>query len=243
MGDPSVSIYFGVPPAMTVTYDVMPIASEDFTVNAPPYSLVAISYEGELRGTAQTNASGVALVHFDNPIMGGNDADIVVTGQNYQPFFGTITMAGTDGPYVIKDSFTLDNASGASNPVPGDDVDLSLTMKNVGSENSTNTVVDITTTDSYITITDDTENYGTIIAGQSKAIANGYAFSVADSIPDGHMVSVSVSATDGTDVWTSSINFELFAPNLLAGAVSVDDAAGNNNGRLDPGETAILSLP
>ncbi len=240
MGDPSVSIYFGVPPAMTVTYDVMPIASEDFTVNAPPYSLVAISYEGELRGTAQTNASGVALVHFDNPIMGGNDADIVVTGQNYQPFFGTITMAGTDGPYVIKDSFTLDNASGASNPVPGDDVDLSLTMKNVGSENSINTVVDITTSDSYITITDDTENYGIIIAGQSKAIANGYAFSVADSIPDGHMVSVSVSATDGTDVWTSSINFELFAPSLLAGAVSVDDAAGNNNGRLDPGETANI---
>ncbi len=242
MGDPSLSVYFGVPPTMPVTYDVMPIGSDQFVVNAPAYSLVAISYDGTLRGTAQANAAGVATVLFDAPIMGGGEADIVVTGQNYEPFFGEITMAGTDGPYVIKDSYILDNGSGSSNPSPGDDMDLSLTMKNVGSEDATNTVVSISSTDNYITLTDATENYGTITAGQSKSITNGYGFSVADSIPDGHMVSLSISSTDGTDVWASSMAFELFAPSLTAGSISIDDAAGNNNGRLDPGETASITV-
>jgi hypothetical protein len=94
MGDPSISIYMGVPPTMNVNYDVLPVGADEFVVNAPAYSLVALSYDGDLKGTAQANASGVATIHFNDPITTAGEADIVITGQNYEPFFGTVILAG-----------------------------------------------------------------------------------------------------------------------------------------------------
>jgi hypothetical protein len=97
MGDPSVSIYFSQPLPSSTTYDeLMPIGTETFEVQTEPYSLVAISFEGELCGTAQANPSGVAMVNL-NPINTVGEADIVVTGQNRVPFFGTVTIAGAPG--------------------------------------------------------------------------------------------------------------------------------------------------
>lgn len=97
MGDPSVSIYFSQPmPSSTSYAEIMPMGAETFDVQTEPYSLVAISYDGELMGTAQAGPSGVAVVHL-TPITTPGEADIVVTGQNRRPFFGTITIAGAPG--------------------------------------------------------------------------------------------------------------------------------------------------
>ena len=97
MGDPSLSVYLSQPLPSSTTYEpIMPMAAETFEVQTEPYSLVAISFEGELRGSAQANPSGIAVVHL-NPVSTVGEADIVVTGQNRVPFFGTVTIAGEPG--------------------------------------------------------------------------------------------------------------------------------------------------
>lgn len=97
MGDPSVSIYFSQPMPSSTAYDeIMPMGAETFDVQTEPYSLVAISFDGDLMGTAQAGPSGLAVVHL-TPITTPGEADIVVTGQNRRPFFGTIVVAGAPG--------------------------------------------------------------------------------------------------------------------------------------------------
>ncbi len=240
-GDAYSTVFTEVPQNLTVVHNSVLLSGvTQFDVTADEYATICLSKDGEILGVAQSDGTGTTLlIPAQTP---GTLLDLVVTKQNHYRYTAVVEVIPPTGPYVIKDSYILDNGSGSSNPSPGDDMDLSLTMKNVGSEDATNTVVSISSTDNYITLTDATENYGTITAGQSKSITNGYGFSVADSIPDGHMVSLSISSTDGTDVWASSMAFELFAPSLTAGSISIDDAAGNNNGRLDPGETASITV-
>ncbi len=240
-GDAYSTVFTQVPLNLTVTHNgVLLSGVTQYEVTADEYATICLSKNGEILDVEQSNGTPTTLTFPAQ--LPGDVIDLVVTKQDHYRYEQQITVIPPSGPYVIKDSHTLDDATGNANgnPEPGETVGLSLTMKNVGSGASNNTVVDITTTDSYITITDDTENYGTINAGQTKLINNGYTFDVADSIPDGHMVTVSISSTNGTDVWNSSLAFELFAPQLEAGSITIDDAAGNGNGRLDPGETASV---
>ncbi len=138
MGDPSISVYMGVPSSMNVSYGVMPVGGDEFSVNAPAYSLVAISYNGDLKGTAQANSSGQATIHFDEPIMTAGEADIVVTGQNYEPFFGTVLLAGA--PESATSPLPLNNKMNVSaltklqwtdpSPVPAETFTLYLGTDN-----------------------------------------------------------------------------------------------------------------
>ncbi|MBD3232554.1 MAG: hypothetical protein GF315_02405, partial [candidate division Zixibacteria bacterium] len=86
MGDPSIMNYMGVPDDNNVTHDsAIPLVATYFTVNADPYSYVAISQDGVLHGAAWVDESGsvdVPLTPFEEP----GYADIVVTGQNKVPY-------------------------------------------------------------------------------------------------------------------------------------------------------------
>ncbi|MCD6365949.1 MAG: T9SS type A sorting domain-containing protein, partial [Bacteroidales bacterium] len=99
----------------------------------------------------------------------------------------------------------------------------------------------ISTTNPYVTITDDNEACGNIAGNSSAAFPNAYAFLVADSIPDQEQVTFNLEIRDINDtIWNSSFTVTLQAPELQVTTITVDDAAGNNNGRLDPGETVNL---
>jgi PKD repeat protein len=119
---------------------------------------------------------------------------------------------------------------------------LSLTVENVGIEAATGVEVSISTDDEYITITDDTEVYGDIEANTTAVVEDGFAYDVANDLPDGHSVTFEVSATDGTDVWVSYISITGYAPVLEFAGFSISDPTGNNNGKLDPGETADITV-
>ncbi|MCD4731334.1 MAG: PKD domain-containing protein, partial [Bacteroidales bacterium] len=71
----------------------------------------------------------------------------------------------------------------------------------------------------------------------------GFAYSVASDIPDLEEVSIAVTATSGSDLWESFILIEAHAPVLSVGTLTISDPNGNNNGLLDPGETATLIIP
>ncbi|HPR18885.1 MAG TPA: hypothetical protein PLD62_11630, partial [Candidatus Cloacimonadota bacterium] len=101
----------------------------------------------------------------------------------------------------------------------------------------------ISSDDEYVTVTDNTANYGTIAAGTVGTFTDGFEIQVDNLVPDQHDVIMELSATDGTDVWTSYFSFTLNAPVLTVGEMVIDDSAGNANGVLDPGETATVTIP
>jgi hypothetical protein len=246
MGDPSLMVYFSEPPAMSVTYSqLMPLSSNSFTVNAEPYAYVAISKDGVLYGAAEADATGLAVVSL-TPITVPGMADVVVTKQNRQPFISTVVVASPDGPYVLFDSYEVDDSNGNNNQMAefGENILFDVSLHNVGNSDATNVTSTISTSDEYLTLTDVTELIPDI-QSQTTVTANGaFAATLAAYIPDEHVAHFTISSSCDTNTWNSEFSLILYAPELATGQFTIDDAAGGNgNGRIDPGETVNIIIP
>ncbi|MCB2220950.1 MAG: T9SS type A sorting domain-containing protein [Bacteroidetes bacterium] len=245
MGDPSVMIYFSQPPETNASYaGLMPLASTTFTVTTEPYAYVAISKDGVLHGCALADATGIAEVSMFNPIVVPGEAGVVITGQNLMPYLGTVTVASPSGAYVLFDEMEIDDSNGNDNGLVdfGEYIMLDVSLENLGSLTASNLMATLSTADENVTIDTDTHSWPDIPAGNASIETAAFAFTVADLIPDQHVVSFDLEITDGVDTWVSTFNITLNAPVLSIGSYTIDDGAGNNNGRLDPGETANVII-
>ena len=200
--------------------------------------------DGTIYAIGFTDGSGVVTVIFDSPVQNPGLATVTVSGNNFLPYQSEIPVIPLDGPYVVKDSYEINDASGNANGLMdyGESILLTLTMKNVGLDEAVNVDVTISSDDDFVTITDDFENYGNIAPESTATVVDGFAFDVANDIPDGHFVLFNVSATDGTSVWESNFSIEGHAPFIELGEVVVLDPSGNNNGKIDPGETVDILI-
>lgn len=246
MGDPSVMIYYSQAPDVTANYQaLMPLASTSFTVNTDPYAYVAISKDGVLSGCAVADATGLAEVSMYNPIVVPGTADVIITGQNLKPFIGTVTVASPAGAYVLLDEYEIDDSNGNNNGIVDFDenIHLDVTLENLGSQTATNVVATLSTSDEYLVLNTYTHNWPNINAGGSSAQTDAFAFTVDEFIPDQHVAHFDLSVTNGVETWVSGFNITLNAPVLSILSYTIDDFAGNNNGRLDPGETADVYVP
>ncbi len=246
MGDPSLMIYFSEPPAMTVTYDpLLPLGSATFTVSTVPYAYVGLSMNGTGLGAALADSDGLAVVELTSVPEPGN-ADVVVTAQNYQPFMGTVLMANPAGPYVMLNEFVVDDSEGNNNGMAefGETILLDVELKNWGNGDALNTLTDLSTEDIYVSILDDNQDYGTIIAQDSVMQVDAFKFQIADSIPDMHAVDFNLNIQgDARESWGSTFSIMLFAPVMHLGSLAiVDTAGGNGNFRFDPGETVDIII-
>jgi len=246
MGDPSLMIYFSQPPDATSNYQgLMPLGVATFTVNTDPYAYVAITKDGVLHGCAIADDTGLAEVNMFNPILVPGTADVVITGQNLKPFIGTVNVASPTGPYVLFYELQIDDSNGNNNGIVdfGENILLDVTLENMGSQTGTNLVATISTTDTNLIINNATHNWPDIAVGATSLQTGAFEFTVNDVIPDQHIVQFDLEVTDGTETWNSMFNITLNAPVLSIGNYYIDDSYGNNNGRLDPGETADIIIP
>ncbi|MGM0566816.1 MAG: C25 family cysteine peptidase [Bacteroidota bacterium] len=241
-GGAFMTVYSEQPQDLDVAHNEVLLSGPDFfTVTADEGALIALSVDGEILGTAEGTGAPVDIPI--EPQMPGTMVDVVVTKQNYFRYHQQITVIPPDGPYVIKNSYEINDEEGNNNSIAeyGEALSLSLTVENVGNEDAEDVTVTIESDDPYITITDDTEEYGTIPAESMMTMEDAFEVQVHDSIPDNHTVSFNVIA-QGSESWESSFSMKLYAPVLSIGNLQVIDTEGNDNGRLDPGETADILI-
>ena len=95
-GDGSVMPYVTKPEANSVTIpSTVNAGATSVTINAVAGSYVAVTNNSSvIYGVAEANSSGVATVNFTNAIPSSGTLYVVVTRQQYQPYFGTITIGG-----------------------------------------------------------------------------------------------------------------------------------------------------
>ncbi|MDD2527840.1 MAG: C25 family cysteine peptidase [Lentimicrobiaceae bacterium] len=247
-GDPSLMIYYSVPPPVAVSYpSTLLIGMSSVPVNTTPYATVALSRNGALITALVADATGSANLTFD-PLTQVGLMDIVITAQNRQPHIGTIDVIPAEGPYVVFSSCTVTDAPPSGNGNGQLDYDetpaLNIILQNVGVETATNVTATLSSNDAYLTITDNSANYGNIGPGQSVGLPGGFTVNVANNIPDQHQVDFQLSAMDGSETWNSSFTLTANAPELAIGAMTIlDNEPGcNNDGILDPGETAEIQF-
>lgn len=243
-GDAFSTLYTQVPLTNNIVHDNIMLSGLDFfTITANAGSLVCLSVNGNIIGIADATGSSQDVVI--EPQEPGTIVDIVVTLQDHYRYETSIEVIPPDGPYCMYDSHEMSDDLGNGNGTVefGEEILYSLTMKNLGSDDAYNVQVTLAS-DEYATFVDDTEIYDTILMQQFVTRENAYRVQISDGIPDQHVLTFDVFASDtDSSTWTSSFSTTVFAPTITPGVMVIDDSeGGNNNGRLDPGETANLEI-
>jgi hypothetical protein len=248
MGDPSLSIYFSVPPDLTASYtNVLLMGTTTLNVTTEPYAYIGLSLNDTAFVAAQcADSLGQAVLNFDALTVPGY-LDIVITKQNRKPILDSIQVIPASGPYLTVSSFAVNDSLWGNNDHNADydeAVQLDVTVTNLGVLTAYNLVSTISTTDTNITITGNSFTFDSIPAGGTYIGYGAFTVTVKNNVADQHKTYCDVTFTDGTDTWTSTLILNLDAPQLTIGSITVTDPApgGNNNGVLDPGESATLKV-
>ena len=144
--------------------------------------------------------------------------------------------------YTIND----EEGNNDGNVNPGESILLGVTMENPTEEDISDVSVTISTESEFVTLLETTADLGDFEAGQMIEFEEIFSFEVSNQIPGNYEISFVLNATspDSEDMWRSSFSIPAYAPKLEFLEIVVDDSEwGNDNGRLDPGETAIVMIP
>ncbi|MBN2175241.1 MAG: T9SS type A sorting domain-containing protein, partial [Bacteroidales bacterium] len=242
-GDGFLTLYSEVPQSLTVLHNGQLLAGNNsFEVTADEGSLIALTVDGEIIATAV--GTGEPLEISIPPQQEGSQMIVTVTMQNFYRHQSMVDVISSNIAYVIKDDYEMNEVAGNGNGLMdyGETISLSVTMENIGTVAAVNVVVNLTSDNSFIAITDNTENFGNMQPGSIVSIEDCFQFEVDHLIPDNENIFFNLEATDGADTWVSQIVIKSHAPVLEFMGFEISDPAGNNNGRIDPGETVDIMI-
>ncbi len=161
----------------------------------------------------------------------------------------TALPVNPEGPYVVLTGTEPDDdASGASNGDgdgllnPGETIELTVTLRNVGTDAATNVSGELASESGSVTIVSSTSSWSDIPAGGEAACLSSFVFEIAGTALDGEALAFTLTVTHDSGSQDLSMQFNVVAPRLAYYFHRLDDAAtGNHNGVLDPGE--VVRLP
>ncbi len=246
MGDPATPMWTAFPAAITADHpSTVPngVGSVMIEVDAGgpvEDALVTLFKDGSLQVSGYTDSAGAITL----PITGVSSGTVLVTvtKYNHRPYLGSFDI-GTVATYPAVASFTVDDDSNGTSGGNGDGlvnaaeaIELPVALHNYGTSSASNVTATLSTGDPYVTITDASEDFGTIGAGATAWSADDFDLTVADDAPAGHVIDLDVTASSGGNDWTSLIQ------------LVVDNAAfeyagyswGGAGHDPDPGETGTM---
>lgn len=246
-GDPSIVVRTAMPQIITATHDPTTfIGMNQFQLSCPvDGALACITMNNVILGTALVS-NGIATINYPGPLSAIDTLKLVITKYNYIPYITTVPIIAASGPYVAYQTFYINDPAGNNNHLAdvGENITLDVTLKNLGVDTASGVNATISTSDPYVTITDNNQAFGDILANEANTQNNAYAASIANYVPDQHHapVNIAITATSG-ETWNSSFSININAPAFTIANVTIDDATGNANNSLDPGETVNILIP
>ena len=247
-GDPSVMVRTANPGSLSITHAANAIiGSTQFVVNCPTENaFVALTINNQIIGTGYI-VGGSATITFPALLSVGT-LKIAVTAFNKIPCIHTVPIIAPSGPYLSFGNIVINDPTGNNNHLAdfAENITLDVTLQNVGPDAANTVTSTLTTTDTYVNISDNSQAFGNIAGNSSGTQVNAYGISIANNIPDAHVVSFSITAQDNAShTWTMPFNINVNAPIMSIGNIIISDPlpGGNNNGRMDPDETVTVTIP
>lgn len=238
-GDPSVMTYLTQAPVMTVSApQALMVGANTMEVSAVPYAYVALTKEGVLIGSAFANSAGVATITFD-PLSEPGDYELAIWAQNYRQYFSTINVIVPSGSYVVASSAVV---TPGFVPYFNSVVSLDLVLSNLGVADASDVYAIITSDSPYITILSDSLYIGDLAQGSYTNQFGYLSFQVDNFFPNNTPAKIFVSIHSNNNTSNKTINLNLQAPSLTFESVQIVEATGNNNGFVDAGEIATITI-
>ncbi|MBI9066818.1 MAG: hypothetical protein JEZ09_05955 [Salinivirgaceae bacterium] len=248
MGDPSLTPYVTIPQILTASYNSeIVLGASNFQITTEENSYVALSYKGQILDTKLVDESGIVNLSFTS-LTNAGVLDLVITKQNRQVIIDQIKI-NPYIPYIVLDEFEIDdkleNANGQADY--NESIRLNVKLKNISDiSNAFNVIATLTSIDTNVIITDNTETYGTINKSENISIESAFGVNVKSSFKNQHTAQFNLNIT-GTDAegvnykWNSKLNIKLNAPQLEIKEIYVGNNFEDNN-FLVPGTTDDISI-
>ena len=241
--DAFLTLYTQVPTAMTVTHpSQITAATTSINVSAPQGAVVALTRNNNILAVVTATGNSQSVTFQAQP--SNTDITIVATKQDRLRYVGTIHVISE--PNLIVTSLTPHDANGNQELEYGEQSSFDITIKNIGDIASVQATATLTTESQFVTINQNTATIPALNPNQTTDLTEAFDITIADNVPDMTRIGFILTMVGGGHTWTHDFHFAVHAPNLkVLDHFLVNDNIvnrGNGNGRLDPGETAILTF-
>lgn len=244
-GDPAMMVRTAIPEQLSVEhFQELPYGSINIDLASPVENArIILTHNGEIieQGTI---SNGHCSLSIPTNLQVLDTLDVTAIAPNYLPYQGRCVLIPNDGPFVTYKSMVIhDNRNNDGLANYGETITLDVVMKNIGSENAANASAQLTTSDSYLTILDGSQNLGSIDAGAERTFSAAFQLKVSSDVPADHNASLSLHIVFEDKDITVPITLQTYAPSFSTSNIIVDDATlGNNNRSMDLEETAMLKF-
>ena len=210
-GDPSMMVRTEAPESMGVTTQpsTLVIGMSSLVVNADTdFGIATLSKEGEVLASSYIE-NGSAQLEFE-ALNNVGALQLVVIGYNKVTEIIDVDVIPADGAFLIYDTHDLNQADGQIDCA--ENITLSLDIKNVGNDPTSNVTVTLSSESEYVTISDATATIASIAGNEVVSLNNEFAFSVAPNVPDQEKVEFKITCSDGNETWESTFKVTANAP-------------------------------
>ncbi|MBW6513277.1 MAG: choice-of-anchor D domain-containing protein [Candidatus Syntrophosphaera sp.] len=147
-----------------------------------------------------------------------------------------------DYPYIAIEQVTVVDPNANQHLEPGESAELSIRLGNRGLVDASGVAAVLSTSDPYVTITSASAVYGFIAAQGNAYPQTNFAVTVAPNCPANHSIIFTLNITGDDGNWNYNFPLLVYVAELAFSDLMVYDSSGNQNGILDPGETANLTI-
>ena len=207
IGEPELQVWTRTPEPLAVNMPSAAFFNIPFNVQVSdgqnPVEGAMVCYWDSLGNYARvyTDANGNALV--DHAAVSPVTGTITVTYHNKIPFQSVIEILPPAGPYVMAQNLIATDTLGNNNGVieSGEHFFFQLTLENIGVDPADNVSVTVSTSDTALTLMQNTASFGTITAGGSMT-AGDFEAEVSPGCPHMHSIPVQIEiSADGGHLW------------------------------------------
>jgi len=210
-GDPSTNIRTAAPTTMNAVHDdIILVGQEEFVVDVGENgALAALSFNGELISSAYSQG-GVAVLQLGDAADTPGDIDLVVTGFNTFPYETTVFVMTPNGAYVTISDIDI-NLGNDNTITPGESIDLTITLENLGNEASSYNNVSLfeLIDNPYITIPNGNGSINNLSDGSVAFI--DLSFNVSEDTPYGHQFALQLELDSDGNSSSTTLNMTVGA--------------------------------
>ena len=240
-GDVYMNLYTEMPQTLEVA--MLPVITQgdtQFELTATEGATICITSNGTIAALA--TATGQPQTIDIAPQIVGNELLLTVTKQNYYRYTHRISVTPNEGPYLILDSFVINDNDSNGQVDFNEEVSLDVALHNVGFADIQNVNVELTTDSPYIEINSASTTYEAININEIATKNNAFAIKVSDDVPDQTRINFHLTMSNGSYSFTDDFVIIANAPVFKITHFNIKDANGNPIDRLYKGETSQLTF-
>ena len=239
-GDAFLRIFTDIPQPITTIHDDSIQCYEPFHITAPEGSQIALTaqYGRQWHIVATATGTGEEQTMTISENVPVQNIHLTITGKNLLRHEEDLPLTPFDRPFVVVDSIAMNDVGLALHYNQQAFADIQMT--NIGLQACNGGTVTMTAASEQLTVTQGETSFGPLPSGTSQFIGDAFQIALSDDIHDLTHLPFTLTTQFGDETFTQEFEIEVMAPNITAELIEIDDAAGNSNGRLDPGEYARL---